>query len=145
MAEEQQTLMINSQYIKDLSLEIPHAPEIFKEMTKQPQIKVDVSVDTIKMQEDNTYNVDLNIALNGDIDDKKLFILELTYSALVTLVVPQEHIDPILNIEIPRLTFPFARNVIAQCMIESGLPPIVLTPIDFAAVYTAKKAKQGEN
>ncbi len=145
MAEQQQpTLMINSQYIKDLSLEIPHAPEIFKELTKQPQLRVDVSVETKKLEE-NTYVVDLNLALNGDLESKKLFILELTYSAVVTLTVPQEHLDPILNIEIPRLTFPFARNIVTQCLMEGGLPPMMLTPVDFAAVYAAKQARQGQN
>ncbi|HCU59003.1 MAG TPA: protein-export chaperone SecB [Alphaproteobacteria bacterium] len=145
MAEQQQpTLMINSQYIKDLSLEIPHAPEIFKELTKQPQLRVDVSVETEKLEE-NTYIVDLNLALNGDLESKKLFILELTYSAVVTLTVPEQHLDPILNIEIPRLTFPFARNIVTQCLMEGGLPPMMLTPVDFAAVYAAKQARQGQN
>ena len=143
MAEQTQpTLMINSQYIKDLSLEIPHAPEIFKQMTKQPELKVDVSVGTRKL-EDNLYNVDLNLVLNGDVDEKKLFILELTYSAAVTLIAHSEHLEPILNIEIPRLIFPFARNVVTQCLMEGGLPPIMLTPIDFGAVYAAhRKAKE---
>ena len=136
--------MINSQYIKDLSLEIPHAPEIFKQLNKQPQIQVEVSVAT-KSLEENVYNVDLNLALNADIEDKKLFILELTYSAVVTLNVPQEHLDPILNIEIPRLTFPFARNIVTQCLMEGGLPPMMLTPVDFAAVYAAKQARKEQN
>jgi len=144
MAEQQTTLMINSQYIKDLSLEIPHAPEIFKELKKQPALQVDVSVAT-KNIEGDVYNVDLTLALNGDIDSKKLFILELTYSAVVTLNTPQDHLDPILNIEIPRLTFPFARNIITQCLMEGGLPPVMLTPIDFGTVYAAKQAKQGKN
>ena len=91
------------------------------------------------------YNVDLNLALNADIEDKKLFILELTYSAVVTLNVPQEHLDPILNIEIPRLTFPFARNIVTQCLMEGGLPPMMLTPVDFAAVYAAKQARKEQN
>lgn len=142
--KNQTTLMINSQYIKDLSLEIPHAPEIFKELSKQPQIQVEVSVATRSLEE-NVYNVDLNLALNGDIENKKLFILELTYSAVVTINVPAEHLDPILNIEIPRLTFPFARNIITQCLMEGGLPPMMLTPVDFAAVYAAKQARKEQN
>lgn len=142
--KNQTTLMINSQYIKDLSLEIPHAPEIFKELSKQPQIQVEVSVATRSLEE-NVYNVDLNLALNGDIENKKLFILELTYSAVVTINVPAEHLDPILNIEIPRLTFPFARNIITQCLMEGGLPPMMLTPVDFAAVYAAKQARKKQN
>lgn len=145
MAQTQETnapaLMINSQYIKDLSLEIPFAPQIFQEISQQPKINVDINVKTTNLN-DNVYNVALNLALNGDIENKKLFILELTYASVVTLNVPKEHIEPILNIEIPRLIFPFARNVISQCLMEGGLPPIMLSPIDFAAYYAARQAKQ---
>lgn len=130
-------ITINSQYIKDLSLEIPYAPEIFKEMTSQPNLKVDVSIESKKI--DESYNVTLKVNLNGDINDKKLFVLELSYAALVTLNVPQEHIEPVIAVEIPRLLFPFARNIVTQCLTEGGLPPLMLNPIDFAALYMARK------
>lgn len=130
-------ITINSQYIKDLSLEIPYAPEIFKEMTSQPELQVDVSIESKKNE--NDYNVVLKINLNSDINGKKLFVLELSYAALVTLNVPQEHIEPVIAIEIPRLLFPFARNIITQCLVEGGLPPFMLNPIDFAALYMARK------
>ena len=128
------SLGINSQYIKDLSLEIPHAPQIFKKMTVQPSLKVDVDVSTDNIETDN-YAVNVTFHIEADIEDEKLFILELTYAADVTLKAPEEHLEPILHIEIPRLIFPFARNVIAQCLMEGGLPPIMMNPIDFGALY----------
>ena len=103
-------IIINSQYIKDLSLEIPFAPEIFKELKSQPELKADINIES-KKSENNNYNVILKITLNSDINGKKLFVLELSYGALVTLNVPQEHLEPVIAIEIPRLLFPFARNV----------------------------------
>ena len=77
MANEQMALMINSQYIKDLSLEIPHAPQIFAEVKSQPSIKVDINVQPAKLA-DNFHTVDLNINLTGETEGKTLFILELT-------------------------------------------------------------------
>ena len=133
-------IAIHNQYIKDLSLEIPYAPEIFKQITSQPELKVDVSIESQKI--DESHNVMLKITLNGDVADKKLFVLELTYAALVTLNVPQEHIEPIIAVEIPRLLFPFARNIVTQCLVEGGLPPIMLSPIDFASLYMARKNGQ---
>ncbi len=130
-------ITINSQYIKDLSLEIPYAPEIFQEMTSQPELKVDVSIESKKIE--NNHNVTLKININSDVNGKKLFVLELAYAALVTLNVPQEHVEPVIAIEIPRLLFPFARNIITQCLVEGGLPPFMLNPIDFAALYMARK------
>lgn len=138
MANEQMALMINSQYIKDLSLEIPHAPQIFAEVKSQPSIKVDINVQPAKLA-DNFHTVDLNLNLTGETEGKTLFILELTYAAAVTLNVPAEHLEAVLNIEIPRLIYPYARNVVTQCLMESGLPPIMLSPLDFAAIYEARK------
>ena len=132
-------ITINAQFIKDLSLEIPYAPEIFKEMTSQPGLKLDVAIESKKI--DEHYNVILKININSDINDKKLFVLELSYGALVTLNVPEEHIEPVIAVEIPRLLFPFARNIITQCLTEGGLPPLMLNPIDFAAMYMARKAE----
>lgn len=134
----QPPILINNQYIKDLSLEIPHAPEIFAKMNQKPELKVEMSVQSQKLT-NNNHNVCLNIALNGDIDGEKLFILELSYAAVVTLNVPSEHIEPVLAVEIPRLLFPFARNVVTQCLVEGGLPPFMLTPVDFGALYLARQ------
>ena len=53
--------------------------------------------------------------------------------------MPQEHIEPVIAVEIPRLLFPFARNIVTQCLTEGGLPPLMLNPIDFAALYMARK------
>ena len=132
-----------AQYIKDLSLEIPFAPEIFKELSKAPDVHVDISMKH-KKTEDNTYNVALTAQMNADINGKKLFIVELTYASLVTVNVEEEYLEPVVYIELPRLMFPFVRSIIANCLSEAGLPPMMLSPIDFVALYNAKKAKEAE-
>lgn len=138
-------IVVNNQYIKDFSLEIPYAPEIFKEVKHTPDVKVDVNVDVNHLEE-NYFNVDLIFSINGDAENKKFFIIELTYSAVVQLNVPQEHVEPVLMIEIPRLLFPFARQVITTSLTEAGLPPFMLNPIDFTALFQAKKhAEQQKN
>ncbi len=126
-------VLIHTQYIKDFSLEIPHAPEIFRELTAAPKIDVQVQVNG-KHLHDDFHNVSLNYTLNGDINGKPLFILELEYAAVVSLSVPEEHIKPILMIEIPRMLFPFVREIVANAMINAGLPPVMLNPIDFATM-----------
>ena len=129
----QPAIVIHTQYIKDMSLEIPHAPEIFRELTQAPAVDVQVEVNAHHMH-DNFHNVSLSYRLNGDINGKKLFILELEYAAVVALNVPEEHIKPVLMIEIPRMLFPFVRSIVANAMIDGGLPPIMLNPMDFAAM-----------
>ena len=127
-------IVINNQYIGDLSLEIPHAPEIFRDLTQPPEIHVNVDVNATYMH-DNFFNVSLNIKLDGDINEKKLFILDLEYDAIVSLDIPKEHVEPVLMVEIPRMMFPFARNIVTNCLTEGGLPPLMLNPIDFMAMY----------
>ncbi len=127
-------IAIHTQYIKDMSLEIPHAPEIFRELTTAPSIDVQVEVNAHHMH-DNFHNVSLSYKLDGNVNGKKLFILELEYSAVVSLNVPEEHMQPVLMIEIPRMLFPFVRSIVANAMIEGGLPPVMLNPVDFAAMF----------
>ena len=134
----QPAIMIHTQYIKDLSLEIPHAPEIFRGLKEAPAVGVHVDVDAQHMH-DNFYNVSLKFRMDGDLKEQKLFILELEYSAIASLQIPQENLEPVLLVEIPRLIFPFARNVITNCLTEGGLPPFMLTPIDFATLYNQRK------
>ncbi len=134
-------IVINSQYIKDFSLEIPHAPEIFKEITQTPDMKINVDVNARHL-EGNFFNVELSIEMDGNVQNKKLFILELKYAAVAALNVPEEHVEPVLLIEIPRMIFPFARSIITNSLVEGGLPPFMLNPIDFVMMY--QKRKQAE-
>lgn len=126
-------VLIHTQYIKDFSLEVPNAPEIFRELTTAPHIDVQVEV-TAHHMHDNFHTVSLSYALNGDVNGKKLFILELEYSAVVSVNVPEEHLKTVLMVEIPRMMFPFARSIITNSMVAGGLPPVMLNPIDFAAL-----------
>jgi len=144
--KKQPPLMIHSQYIKDLSMEIPHAPQIFKRLQgNSPKIAVEVNVEAQKLEEENVFNVLLNIAINGDIEEEKAFILELSYGAVAELNIPKEHVEPVLMIEIPHTIYPFVRQIVANTMSNAGMPPLMLAPIDFMAIYNAKIAQQEKN
>ena len=131
-------IIVNNQYIRDFSLEIPHAPEIFRKMTQAPSVQVNIDVNA-KYMHDNFFNVELSVTMEGDIAEEKLFILELHYASVVTLNVPQEHVEPVLMVEIPRLLFPYVRNIVSQSLSDGGLPPFLLNPVDFVAMYQNRK------
>ena len=133
-------IVINTQYIKDLSLEIPHAPEIFQQLTQAPNINIDVNVNANHLK-DNLFNVSLKINMNGVVSDQPLFLLELEYACVAGLNIPQEHIEPVLLIEIPRLLFPYARNIVTNTLVNGGLPPFMLNPIDFVAMFQKREQK----
>lgn len=145
MEAKKMPVMINSQYIKDLSMEIPHAPHVFKKLNESaPKIDIEVNIESAKLEE-NVYNVLMNVTVNGDVKDEKAFILELSYGAVVSLNIPEEHHEPVLMIEIPHMLYPFVRQIIANTLTNAGLPALMLNPIDFMALYNAKKAKEQSN
>ncbi len=133
----QPAIQIHNQYIKDLSLEIPHAPEIFKNIKSQPAMKIDVDIN-VRPLENAFYNVELNFRIDGDVEEQKFFIVEMSYCGVVEIHVPEEHIQPVLMIEVPHMLFPYARQAVSNVMFNGGLPPIMLNPIDFVALYKAR-------
>jgi|MDTC01.2.fsa_nt_gb preprotein translocase subunit SecB len=135
---EKTPVIVNAQYIKDLSFEAPAAPEIFNENpAQQPDININVEVKARLLQE-NTFEVVLHINVECTMDEKVAFLLELAYGGLFTLKVSSEHLQAVLLIECPRLLFPFARNILASVSRDGGFPPLMLGPLDFVAMYQNK-------
>jgi preprotein translocase subunit SecB len=129
--QNQQQLIINAQYIKDLSFENPHAPTSLRQQATPPTVEINVDVKAQGLAPEN-YEVVLTIKANARVQDEMLFIIELVYGAIITMRnVAQEAISPILLVETPRLMFPFARNIIAETTRDGGFPPLMINPIDF--------------
>ena len=103
-------------------------------MKSNPEINVSVDVQAARVQ-DAMYQVSLKIKAEAQIKEKTAFLCEVEYGCIATVQVPAEHVEPILLIEIPRLLFPFVRNIIADLTRESGFPPLLINPIDFVGLY----------
>ena len=128
-------VIINAQYIKDLSFEAPNAPHIFTDMQKQqPDISINIDVRAQPLH-NNAFEVVLHITSECKVGEKIAFIQELVYGGVFSLNVPPEHIQAVLLIECPRLLFPFARNIIADSSRDGGFPPLMLGPIDFVNMF----------
>lgn len=128
-------LMIGAQYIKDLSFENPQGPEILANLKTAPQIQIEVHANTRALG-DGVHEVTLFIRGEAESDGKTVFIVELTYGAIVTVNAPDaETIKPILLIEAPRHLFPFARAIISNVTRDGGFPPLMIDPLDFAGMY----------
>ena len=128
----QPTVLINAQYVKDLSFENPRAPQSLLQTQAQPevQIGVDVKAQTIAA---GLYEVQLTIHADAKSGADRVFLVELVYCGIVTAQnVPEANLGPILLVETPRILFPFARAIIANATREGGFMPLLLRPIDFA-------------
>ena len=139
-------LIVKAQYIKDLSFEMPGAPEIFGRLTTEPEIEVQINVQPDDLG-DGEFEVVLIVEARATIDDETAFVAELEYAGLFELnsSIPEEYIGSILLVECPRILFPFARNIIASATSESGMPPLMLQPIDFNAIVQAQMTQGAGN
>jgi preprotein translocase subunit SecB len=134
-------IRILAQFIRDLSFESPHAPDSLRASNIQPQIELGVELNA-KGREDALFEVELKLTARAVRETETVFHIELVYAGLFQIVgVAQEDMEPVLMIECPRYLFPFARRTIADLTAEGGFPPFMLEPIDFAAVYTARRAQ----
>jgi preprotein translocase subunit SecB len=126
-----QQLVINAQYIKDFSFENPRAPQSLTQQTQTPAVDINVDVKASTLGADN-YEVVLTINASAKVEAGPLFVLELVYGAVATVRnIPQPALAPIILVEVPRLMFPFARNIIADATRDGGFPPLMINPIDF--------------
>ncbi|MCZ8018327.1 protein-export chaperone SecB [Novosphingobium sp.] len=135
---------IISQYIKDLSVENPNAPESFQ-WTDAPQIDVQFNIGARQLS-DEISEIELKIALKSVAQQGTAFIVDLSYCGLVgmrNLDDASKH--AFTYAEAPRILFPFARHVIAEAVRDAGFPPLLLEPIDFNGIYLQQlAAQQGE-
>ena len=136
-------IRILAQFIRDLSFENPRAPETLRGGAAQPQIELGVEMNA-RGREDGFFEVDLKLSATAKRDDGPVFVVELLYGGVFQITgVGGEDVEPVLLVECPRYLFPFARRIIAEVTSEGGYPPFLLDPIDFAAVYIARKGEAG--
>ncbi len=137
-------VMTIAQYIKDLSVESPSSPQAFQ-WQAQPQLEVQFNINVEKVADD-IHEVLLKIEVAARSDQGVHFLIDLSYAGVYGLRnIPEEALPPFLLVEAPRLLFPFARQIIADCSQNTGFPPLLLDPIDFASAYMAQmQAQQGE-
>jgi preprotein translocase subunit SecB len=142
---QQQQLVINGQYIKDLSFENPRAPGSLRQQTAQPAVEINVDVKAQSLGPEN-YEVVLTINASAKVQNEALFLIELAYGALITVRnVPQELLSAVVLVETPRLMFPFARNIVAETTRDGGFPPLMINPIDFGELLRRNAAAQAAN
>jgi preprotein translocase subunit SecB len=151
----QPPLVVNIQYVKDLSFEVPGAPQIYTQLRAQPQVNINLDVQARRIQ-DGQNQFEVAIMIRAEAHEAggqggngagavppTVFVAELTYAGVFTLSgLPDNAIEPVLLVECPRVLFPFARNILADVTRDGGFPPVLLQPIDFVALWQARRQQQ---
>ena len=125
---------IITQYVKDLSVENPNAPDAFQ-WTDQPKIDVQFNIGA-ESKGEQVSEVLLKIKITATSDKGTAYLLELDYCGLIGIRnIAEEQAHAFLYAEAPRILFPFARRVIADAVRDAGFPPLMIDPIDFNGLY----------
>ena len=136
MSEELQPVFsIERLFVKDLSLEVPNAPQIFLEQGG-PEVDMRVSTNSEKL-EDGYYNVDVTVTVTAKLNaERTMFLNEVTQSGIFRLEnIPEEDVQLLLGVACPNILFPYAREAISTSVTRAGFPPVLLAPINFEAMY----------
>jgi len=140
MSEPQQPVFsIEKIYIKDLSLELPGAPQVFLQ-SAQPQLEVQIANAANGVAE-GLYEVALTVTVAAKSGEKTFFLAEVVQCGLFQIRnVPAPELDPVLGIACPNILFPYAREAIADVVGRGGFPPVHLAPVNFEAIYQQRHA-----
>jgi preprotein translocase subunit SecB len=147
MSEQQElqpTFSIEKIYVKDLSLEIPNAPQVFLER-ESPEIDLQLNLGAQQLEE-GIFESSITVTVTAKLaDSKTMFLVEATQAVIFQIRhIPAEELDPILGVACPNILFPYLRETVSDVVNRAGFPPVLLSPINFDALY-AQRVAQASN
>ncbi|WP_271084621.1 protein-export chaperone SecB [Brevundimonas sp. NIBR11] len=135
---------ILAQFVRDLSVENPRAPDSLR-IDGKPQIDMGVELNATG-RPDGLFEVDLKLSVKASLESASVFHVELLYGGLFQVTgVAEADMEAMLLVECPRYLFPYAREIISRATADAGFyPPFMVDPIDFAGIYIARQQQQAQ-
>jgi preprotein translocase subunit SecB len=140
MSDENNTpvFQIQRMYLKDLSLEQPNAPQILLDQT-QPQVDINLALSAEPVAE-GMFEVSVTATVTTKVGEKTLFLIEAKQAGIFEIRnVPDEQIEGILGIVCPQMVYPYLRAVVSDVCTRAGFPPVLLTEVNFQAMFEARQ------
>ena len=140
---QQPVFSIEKLYVKDLSLEVPNAPQCFLERDP-PQVDVQLQTTGTAVGE-GVFDVVLTVTVSAKIGEKTQFLVEVAQAGLFQIRnVPEEELEPVIAVACPNILFPFVREVVSDAISRAGFPPVLLAPVNFENVYRQRLMAEQE-
>ena len=140
-AQNQPVFSIEKLYVKDISLEIPGAPQVFLER-EAPQVDIQLHHESSKVEE-GVYQALLTVTVTAKVKEKTLFLVEVGQAGIFVIRnIPSPDLDAVLGIACPNILYPYVREVISDVVMRAGFPPVVLNPVNFEALYASQREAQ---
>lgn len=140
---EQPVFSIEKIYVKDLSLEVPNAPQIFLDRDP-PQVEVGLQSEAGGIG-DGVFEVALTVTVTARLGEKTVFLVEAAQAGIFQIRnVPEEELEPVLAIACPNILFPYARETVSDIINRAGFQPILLAPVNFETLYRQRLEQQAQ-
>lgn len=164
MAEEQQKepvmtpeqaaqaqFQIQKLYAKDVSFELPNAPEVFQE-----QGQADVKMSLAQRVEDlgeSLHEVVLTVTITATLGERTAYLAEVAQAGIFLISGFNDQTKhAVINTLCPSTLFPYARRAISGLVADGGFPPLTLQPVNFEQLYAQRmqemanqQGQQGES
>jgi preprotein translocase subunit SecB len=144
MADDTSTapmFQIQRLYLKDLSLEQPNSPQILLEQG-QPQVEINLALGSEAIGE-HVFEVTVMATVTTKLNDKVLFLVEAKQGGIFEVRgLAQEQLRQVLGIACPSIVYPSLRAIVSDICTRAGFPPVVLSEVNFQAMYEAQQAQQ---
>ena len=128
-------------YIKDLSFETPHSPEIFTEEWK-PAVNMNLSSEAKSLGE-KLYEVVLTVTVTVTMGEKTAYLVEAHQAGIFHIEgFPEEILERMVATVCPNILFPFAREHVADLITRGGFPQLLLAPVNFEALYQQQQMQE---
>ncbi len=140
---QQPIFNIEKLYVKDLSLEIPHAPSIFLER-ENPKIDLQLHSQSTPIEE-GLFEVTVTATITAKLAEKNkvMFLIEAKQAGIFQVRnLPQDELEPVLGIVCPNILYPYLREVVSDVAVRAGFAPVLLNPINFEVLYQQQKQLQ---
>ncbi len=141
--EAQAVFNIEKIYVKDMSLEVPNAPQVFLQ-AGEPQLEVQLN-QSAQSIDGVLFDVSVSVTVTAKVADKTLFLVEAVQAGIFQIRgIPEADLAPVLGIVCPNILFPYARETISDMVNRAGFPPVLLAPVNFEILFQqAQLTQQG--
>ena len=137
-AADQPSFQIEKLYVKDLSLEVPNAPQVFMQ-AEGPQLEIQVRNEAVQFS-DGLYDVVVTVTVTARAGERTIFLAEVAQAGIFSVRgVPQADLEPLLAVACPTILYPYAREAISDLVTRAGFPAVVLQPVSFEQMYLERR------
>lgn len=138
MAEEsnqpERQFALQKIYIKDISFETPHSPQVFT-LKWEPKVEFNLASNAQQLQE-GLFEVGLTVTLTVKVEDQTAYLVEVCQAGIFSMTgFAEQEYGQLLGSYCPNILFPYAREVVSDLVNKGGFPPMLLAPVNFDALY----------